>query len=80
MRISELTALTRANLHLADARLHVSATVGAVHEVAGRLLLGPPKTLAAVRDIALPPFLIDGLDLLLRAHPYETVFCTPAGR
>lgn len=80
MRISELAALSRSNLHLADAYLHVSATAGAVHEVAGRLLLGPPKTLAAVRDIALPPFLVDGLERLLNSHPYDTVFCTPTGR
>ena len=64
MRISELAALSRSNLH----------------EVAGRLLLGPPKTLAAVRDIALPPFLVDGLERLLNSHPYDTVFCTPTGR
>ena len=80
MRISELLALTRDNLHLADGTIHVSATLGALHEVAGHQLLGPPKTPAAVRDIALPPFLVDGLDQLLRTHPYDTVFCSPAGR
>lgn len=57
-RFSELAALTRGNLHLDTATLHVSATVGALHEVAGHRQLGPPKSPAAVRDIALPPFLI----------------------
>lgn len=80
MRISELTALTRDNLHLTNATLHVCAATGALHEVDGHLLLGSPKTPAAVRDIALPPFLVDGLERLLRAHPYDTVFCTPGGR
>jgi hypothetical protein len=37
------------------------------------------ETKAAVRDIALPPFLVDGLDRLLRTHPFDTVFCTTAG-
>lgn len=80
MRISELTALSRADLHLDHASLHVSATTGALHEVRGHLTLGPPKTLAAVRDIAIPPFLVDGLDRLLHAHPYDTIFCSPTGR
>ena len=72
--------LARDNLHLTDATLHVSAAAGALHEVDGHQLLGPPKTPAAVRDIALPPFLADGLERLLHTHPYPTVFCTPAGR
>ncbi|MFF5079237.1 hypothetical protein ACFY36_19440 [Actinoplanes sp. NPDC000266] len=76
MRISKLFALTRDNLHLDIGAIHVSATVGALHEVAGHQLLGPPKTPAAVRDIARPPFLIDGLEQLLRTHPYDTAFCT----
>lgn len=80
MRISELLALTRANVHLPQATLHVSATVGALHEVAGHRTLGAPKTPAAVRDVALPPFLVDGLERLLRTHPYDTVFCAPTGR
>ena len=78
--ISELAAFTRTNVHLNDATLHVSATTGALHEVAGHRQLGPPKTPAAVRDIALPPFLIDGLERLLHTHPYDTIFCTPSGR
>jgi integrase len=80
MRISELLALTRSSVYLTRANLHVSATGGALHEVAGHRTLGPPKTPAAVRDVALPPFLVDGLERLLNAHPYDTVFCAPTGR
>jgi hypothetical protein len=47
-----------------QALVHISATHGALHEDAGHQHLGPPKTPAAVRDIALPPCLIDGLERL----------------
>lgn len=79
MRFGELAGLTRTNVHLNRALIHVAADTGALHEVSGDRWLGPPKTKAAVRDIRLPPFLVDGLDRLLHAHPYETVFCTDAG-
>jgi len=53
--------------------IHVAADTGALHEVSGDRWLCPPKTKAAVRDVRLPPFLVDGLDRLLHAHPYDTV-------
>jgi integrase len=80
MRFGELAGLTRANIHLDQAVIHVAADTGALHEVAGDRWLGPPKTKAAVRDIRLPPFLVDGLHRLLHTHPYDTVFCTDTGR
>ena len=80
MRLGELAGLTRSHVHLDRALIHVAAGTGALHEVSGDRWLGPPKTKAAVRDIRLAPFLVDGLDRLLHAHPYETVFCTDAGR
>jgi integrase len=67
MRFGELAGLTRANLHLDRALIHVAADTGALHEVSGDRWLGPPKTKAAVRDVRLPPFLVDGLDRLLGA-------------
>jgi integrase len=73
MRFGELAGLTRAHVHLDRALIHVAADTGALHEVGGDRWLGPPKTKAAVRDIRLPPFLVDGLDRLLRTHPYDTV-------
>ena len=42
----------------------VDPDIGALHEVDGKLELGPPKTAKSARTITLPPFLID----LLRAH------------
>jgi integrase len=80
MRFGELAGLSRANVHLDRALIHVAGDTGALHEVSGNRWLGPPKTKAAVRDIRLPAFLVDGLDRLLHAHPYDTVFCTDAGR
>jgi integrase len=80
MRFGELAGLSRAHVHLDRAVIHVAADTGALHEVAGQRWLGPPKTKAAVRDIRLPPFLVDGLERLLRAHPYDTVFCADTGK
>jgi integrase len=76
MRFGELAGLTRHHVCVDRAVLHVSGATGALHEVGGKRWLGPPKTPAAVRDVRLPRFLIDGLDRLLHRHPYETVFCT----
>jgi hypothetical protein len=44
--------------------IDVDPKFGALHEVRGRLELGPPKTPASVRTVHLPPFLADEL----RAH------------
>ncbi|MEJ3750089.1 tyrosine-type recombinase/integrase [Actinomycetes bacterium KLBMP 9797] len=79
MRFGELAGLTRTSIHLDRALIHICGVAGALHEVSGRRWLGPPKTKAAVRDIRLPPFLIDGIDQFLRAHPFDTVFCTDTG-
>lgn len=80
MRFGELAGLSRHHVHLDRGAIHVAGDTGALHEVSGRRRLGPPKTKAAVRDVHLPPFLIDALDRHLHAHPYDTVFCTPRGR
>jgi integrase len=47
-----------------DPRIEVDPKFGALHEVKGRLELGPPKTPASVRTVHLPPFLVEEL----RAH------------
>jgi len=80
MRFGELAGLARAHVHLDRALIRIAADSGALHEVSGERWLGPPKTKAAVRDVRLPAFLVDGLDRLLHAHPCDTVFCTDAGR
>jgi hypothetical protein len=59
MRWGELAGLRRPNCKLREARIHVDRDHGALHEVGGHLSLGPPKTPAAVRDILLPPFLVN---------------------
>jgi integrase len=41
MRFGELAGLTRANVHLDRALIHVAADTGALHEVAGERWLGP---------------------------------------
>jgi integrase len=74
MRWGELTGLARTHTHLDDGLVRVDPEVGALHEVGGRLGLGPPKTPDSARDIHLPPFLIDLLRQLLASHDHEQVF------
>ncbi|WP_407653732.1 tyrosine-type recombinase/integrase [Actinoplanes oblitus] len=52
---------------------------GALHEIAGTLELGPPKTPAAVRSIALPPFLVTRLREHLDSHDHAHVFAGADG-
>ncbi|WP_370306862.1 hypothetical protein [Amycolatopsis sp. WAC 01375] len=52
---------------------------GALHECNGTRWLGPPKTAASARTIALPPFLTALLRQHLARHPFEFVFTTPSG-
>jgi hypothetical protein len=47
---------------------HAIPDVGALHEVGGKIYLGPPKTPDSVRDIHIPPFLIDLLRSVLDSH------------
>jgi integrase len=79
MRWGELAGLAKANTHLGDGRLSVHPQVGALHEVGGHLYLGPPKSAAAVRDIHLPPFLVDLLQDVIDSHDHDLVFCGARG-
>jgi integrase len=74
MRWGELAGLRRPNCKLDDGRIFIDPDTGNLHEVAGKLELGTPKTPAAVRDILLPPFLIDLLRAHLDSHGHEHVF------
>jgi integrase len=74
MRWGELTGLRRPNCKLDDGRIYIDPDEGALHEVGGHLELGPPKTPAAVRDILLPPFLIELLRAQLDSHDHDHVF------
>jgi integrase len=79
MRWGELAGLARTNTHLEDGLLIVHPDVGALHEVAGDLYLGPPKTADSARDIQLPPFLIDKLRHVADSHEHDQVFAGARG-
>jgi len=74
MRWGELSGLDRANVDLATGIVHVHPDVGALHEVGGKLFLGPPKTADSVRHIDLPPFLTRLLTESLDGHGHSMVF------
>ncbi|MGW5053918.1 tyrosine-type recombinase/integrase [Actinokineospora sp. NPDC004072] len=58
LRWGELAGLQWTNTHLdTDPRIQVDPATGALHEINGRLELGPPKTPASIRTVHLPPFL-----------------------
>ncbi|MFG1842874.1 tyrosine-type recombinase/integrase [Micromonospora sp. NPDC049175] len=74
MRWGELTGLTRDNVDLTTGSIHVHPDVGALHEVEGKLFLGPPKTNDSVRHIRLPRFLTNLLAVHLSEQPHDIVF------
>ncbi|MBT8226738.1 MAG: site-specific integrase [Dactylosporangium sp.] len=74
MRWGEITGLRRPHCHLDDATIVIDAETGALHEVAGTLTLGPPKTPAAIRTIGIPPFLVALLREHLDGHDHDHVF------
>lgn len=79
MRFGELAGLAPDAVDLDGANLHIHAKHGSLHEVSGLRWLGPPKTAKAVRDIHLPPFLVDGLRTILHGHDAAQVFCADDG-
>jgi integrase len=68
LRWGELAGLRWPNLNLGHGVVKVDAKTGALHEIGGRLQLGPPKTPASVRTVHLPEFLIK----LLLEHRADT--------
>ncbi|MEU7923259.1 tyrosine-type recombinase/integrase [Micromonospora zamorensis] len=74
MRWGELTGLTRDNVDLTTGSIHVHPDVGALHEVEGKLFLGPPKTNDSIRHIRLPRFLTNLLAVHLAEQPHDIVF------
>jgi integrase len=79
MRWGEIAGLGRTNCHPGESYLVVDPDVGALHEVTGRLWLGPPKSQAAARRVDLPPFLAALVSEVLDAHDHEQVFVTAEG-
>jgi integrase len=78
-RWGELAGLQHDHVDLDRGVIVIDPEFGALHESAHGLWLGPPKTPASARTIALPPFLI----VLLRDHLAITsgafVFTSPLG-
>jgi integrase len=79
MRWGELVGLSRANTHLGDGLIRIDPDTGALHELAGKLVLGPPKTADSARDVHLPPFLIQLLQQVLDGHDHDQVFTGALG-
>lgn len=75
----ELAGLHRDNVDLRRPVIAIDPLVGALHESGSMRWLGPPKTCASARVIALPPFLVALLREHLAQHRYEFVFTTPSG-
>ncbi|GDY33592.1 tyrosine-type recombinase/integrase [Gandjariella thermophila] len=78
-RWGELAGLRRVHTHLDDGVIVIDPDTGALHEVDGRLELGPPKTAESARTITLPPFLVDLLRVHLDSHDHPHVFVTAEG-
>lgn len=78
-RWGELAGLQRNNTHLNEGTIVIDPHTGALHEINGRLELGPPKTAESARTITLPPFLIKLLDTHLATHDHPHVFVTAEG-
>lgn len=79
LRWNELAGLQRPHLHLDDGGLRVGAELSVLHESAHGVWLGSPMTLASVRWVALPPFLVEMLRLHLAGHEAPMVFPNAAG-
>ncbi|MFD7656014.1 tyrosine-type recombinase/integrase [Actinosynnema sp. NPDC059797] len=69
LRWGELAGLQWGRVDMAKAEIRVDAKDGALHEVRGRLELGPPKTPASVRTVHLPKFLTELLAELRHRNP-----------
>jgi integrase len=74
MRWGEITGLAKDNCHLDDSHLSIDPDIGSLHEVGGRMWLGPPKTDTAARQIDLPPFLRTLLGEVIDSHNHAQVF------
>ncbi|SFQ74749.1 Site-specific recombinase XerD [Amycolatopsis arida] len=69
LRWGELAALQWHNVDLTAGTITVDEDKGALHELGGRLELGPPKTPASVRTVHLPTFLTS----LLTEHATQQI-------
>lgn len=65
MRFGELAELRRSDVDLKHNRIQIRR---AVVRVRGKMIVGPPKTDAGIRDVAIPPHLIPAVEHHLGAH------------
>ena len=65
MRFGELAELRRGDLDLKNNRIQIRR---GVVRVRGEMIVGPPKTDAGIRDVAIPPHLIPAVEHHLDAH------------
>jgi len=79
MRWGELVGLARRNVDLAGGIIHIDPDEGSLHELAGTVYLGPPKTTDSARAVHLPPFLTHLLHDVLTSHTHEIVFTAAMG-
>ncbi len=69
MRWGELCGLQWSRVNVDTGEIVIDPEVGALHEIKGRLRLGPPKTPASIRTVYLPGFLVEALIELRRRQP-----------
>jgi integrase len=74
LRWGELAGLQWSNTNLRSGSITVDPHEGALHELAGKLVLGPPKTVASARTVELPPFLLDLLTEHRAVQDHRFVF------
>ncbi|TDV42140.1 tyrosine-type recombinase/integrase [Actinophytocola oryzae] len=79
-RWGEIAGLQRDHIDLDRGVITIDPETGALHESAHELWLGPPKTPASARTIALPPFLITQLGEHLAHSSSPFVFTSPQGK
>ncbi|MFF5100021.1 MULTISPECIES: site-specific integrase [Actinosynnema] len=77
LRWGELAGLRWSRVDLDGGVVSVDPQKGALHEVGGKLVLGPPKTKAGVRPVHLPPFLVGMLRKQRERQGGEHVFTGP---
>ena len=80
LRWGEAVGLRRRHVHLLRRPPHVEVAES-LHEVAGKLYMGPPKTRASLRRVPLPAMVAQALAAHMPAggDPEDLVFSTPRG-
>ncbi|WP_418153379.1 tyrosine-type recombinase/integrase [Actinoalloteichus caeruleus] len=79
LRWGELAALQWKRVDLVEGTVRVDPQTGALHEIGGRVELGPPKTPASVRTVHLPKFLTDALHVHRGIQDHDHVFTGAEG-